>query len=408
LQAVGSNGRSYDASGNSTAITNASGALNFSYDPTGRMSQVANASNTVLMQYGTNALGERVEKYLTGNSADTDLVEYDEAGHVIGDYNGTGTGARIDELIWMDGMPVAILSGTAGTLSYIESDQLGTPRVAIDGTSNTATWTWSPVNDPFGETQPVGTLALNLRMPGQSYDAESGLNYNGFRDFDPSSGRYVESDPTGLNGGISTFGYVGGNPLSSSDEFGLSTVDARIGVLGIEAAADSEEAVTELETLEEAANPSQLDRIRRILGAINTAAKLLHQCPGMNASAHSEDDAENEADSEDTPQDAGDNSGIPQAAKDKIPPEWGDGQPNRKGDGTRWQDPDDQGNGVRIDEGDPDNSQPSQQVDHVIVRNGGQVIGRDGQPIGGSIKQDPTNAHIPLSEWLKWSKWNKP
>ena len=224
LQAVGSYGRSYDAAGNTASIASATGALNFSYDPTGRMSQVANASNTVLMQYGENALGQRVEKYLTGNNADTALIEHDEAGHVIGDYNYTGN--RIDETIWMDGMPIALLSGTSGTLSYIEPDQLGTPRVAIDGTSNAATWTWSPINDPFGETQPTGALALNLRMPGQSYDAESGLNYNYFRDYDSSTDREIESDPLGLRGGISTYAYVGGNPLSYRDPFGLAMAPA--------------------------------------------------------------------------------------------------------------------------------------------------------------------------------------
>ena len=48
-----------------------------------------------------------------------------------------------------------------------------------------------------------------------------------------------------------------------------------------------------------------------------------------------------------------------------------------------------------------------QQVDHVIVRSKGKVLGRDGNPINGSIMDDPVNAHIPLSEWLQWKEWNK-
>jgi len=99
---------------------------------------------------------------------------------------------------------------------------------------------------------------------------------------------------------------------------------------------------------------------------------------------------------------------VPPEVIDKIPAEWGDGDDNRKGKGTRWQDPNNKGSGVRVDKGDPNNSQPSQQVDHVIVRDKGVVIGRDGNPINGSIKQDPTNAHIPLSEYVNWSSWNKP
>jgi RHS repeat-associated protein len=110
-------------------------------------------------------------------------------------------------------------------LDYIEPDQLGTPRMAINGSTNVADWSWSPVNDPFGETQPVNlngsSFVLNLRFPGQSFDSESGMNYNYFRDYDPPSGRYLESDPMGLWGGISTYGYVHGNPLSHRDPFGL-------------------------------------------------------------------------------------------------------------------------------------------------------------------------------------------
>ncbi|MFC0027954.1 RHS repeat-associated core domain-containing protein [Micromonospora chaiyaphumensis] len=92
----------------------------------------------------------------------------------------------------------------------------------------------------------------------------------------------------------------------------------------------------------------------------------------------------------------------------KLPASWGNGKPNKKGVGTRWQDPKNQGNGVRIDQGNPNSPSPSQQVDHVVVRSNGKVIGRDGKPITGAINEDPTNAHIPLSEWQKWSSWNHP
>ncbi|MEV0366273.1 hypothetical protein [Nocardia fusca] len=100
----------------------------------------------------------------------------------------------------------------------------------------------------------------------------------------------------------------------------------------------------------------------------------------------------------------------PQEAVDKVPDEWGPGQPNRKKEGERWLDPDNpQGNGVRIDKGDPSSPNPSQRVDHVVVRTDGKVLGPDGQPIppGESIQQHP-EAHIPLSEWLKWRSWNQP
>jgi len=61
-----------------------------------------------------------------------------------------------------------------------------------------------------------------LRYPGQYFDAETGLNQNYFRDYDPAVGRYVESDPIGLHGGIDTYAYVGSNPLTYVDPWGLA------------------------------------------------------------------------------------------------------------------------------------------------------------------------------------------
>jgi RHS repeat-associated protein len=65
-------------------------------------------------------------------------------------------------------------------------------------------------------------MTINLRLPGQYYDDETGFHYNYFRTYDPSTGRYLESDPIGLAGGLNTYGYVDGNPLMYDDPFGLS------------------------------------------------------------------------------------------------------------------------------------------------------------------------------------------
>jgi RHS repeat-associated protein len=70
----------------------------------------------------------------------------------------------------------------------------------------------------------VGAFVYNLRMPGQVYDQETGLFYNYYRDYDPATGRYGESDPIGLEGGINTYGYGDQNPASLVDPFGLTGI----------------------------------------------------------------------------------------------------------------------------------------------------------------------------------------
>jgi RHS repeat-associated protein len=116
-------------------------------------------------------------------------------------------------------------SGSGVTVYYVHTDQLNTPRQVTRPSDNALMWTW--YSDPFGtdaaNANPAGagTFAYNLRLPGQVFDGQVGLHSNYFRDFDPASGRYVESDPLGLGGGsYSTYAYGGGNPINNIDPSG--------------------------------------------------------------------------------------------------------------------------------------------------------------------------------------------
>ncbi len=112
---------------------------------------------------------------------------------------------------------------------YIHADHLGTPRaITTSDAANKKVWEWRN-DDPFGANLPnedpanTGTnFKYNNRFPGQYYDPETGSFYNYFRDYDPATGRYIQSDPIGLAGGISTYGYVGGSPLTDVDPLGLA------------------------------------------------------------------------------------------------------------------------------------------------------------------------------------------
>jgi RHS repeat-associated protein len=59
------------------------------------------------------------------------------------------------------------------------------------------------------------------------HDVETGLNYNYFQNYDPEMGRYIQSDPSGLAGGLNSYASVGGNPLPKIDPLGLSPTDVQ-------------------------------------------------------------------------------------------------------------------------------------------------------------------------------------
>lgn len=68
--------------------------------------------------------------------------------------------------------------------------------------------------------QSLVSLSVKFHFPGQTYDAETGLHYNFHRDYNPQTGRYVQSDPIGLDGGMNSFEYVEGNPVTALDILG--------------------------------------------------------------------------------------------------------------------------------------------------------------------------------------------
>ncbi len=234
LGSVDGASRNYDANGNT--LTRGYGPQ-FSYSERNRLAVVtvpnapfANASSpgpkaikpTTWFKYFYNGRGERVMMQQSLLLQDTSYV-YDEAGHQLGKYLGSSTKSPGEEVIYLDDMPIAMTIG--GVLSYLETDHLGTPRVAANPATNALQWEWDFFGDAFGDnaatSAPSGGIDVKLRYPGQYFDAESGLHYNYFRDYEPGTGRYLESDPIGLGGGLATYGYAMQNPLNFADPKGL-------------------------------------------------------------------------------------------------------------------------------------------------------------------------------------------
>lgn len=170
-------------------------------------------------EYSHNALGQRVIK----TDADTNTTLhfiYDQEGQVIAEID-AATGDTLREYIYLHGQQVAIVDNTdtSGEERYfVHNDNRMTPQ-KITNESQVAVW--AADYEPFGKaTVVLSTIDNNIRLPGQYSDVESGLHYNYFRDYDPDTGRYIESDPIGLEGGLNTYGYVEGNPNSNIDPTG--------------------------------------------------------------------------------------------------------------------------------------------------------------------------------------------
>ncbi|HHN1459415.1 TPA: RHS repeat domain-containing protein, partial [Pseudomonas aeruginosa] len=229
LTAIGAQAVTSDAAGN---LTQDRAARKLAYDAQGRLQSVSLDGQQVA-EYRYNALGQRIVK-LTPESITTYL--YGPDGQLLGEaeHDGSGRKLRAQYYLWLDSLPLATIDadydaqGKVGnpTLLYLHGDHLDTPRLATDASGQIA-WQWQ--SDAFGRGEALsqGSTQVNLRFPGQYYDAESGLHYNYFRDYDPETGRYVESDPIGLAGGLNTYVYVEGNPLAYVDEWGHSKTNGK-------------------------------------------------------------------------------------------------------------------------------------------------------------------------------------
>ncbi len=200
------------------------------YNDVGRLYQLIEAG-TLKAEYLYNDSGQRTRKTVyqgDGISIDSiTIYHYDQQGYLITET--TETGALIKDYIWQQGLhPVAQIDASmpaqAGMPSegiiYLHTDHLLTNRLATDATRKVI-WRWE--GEAFGNTPASGSVSVNLRFPGQYYDAETNLHYNHFRYYDPELGRYITSDPIGLRGGMNTYGYVEQNPIVSIDPRGLDT-----------------------------------------------------------------------------------------------------------------------------------------------------------------------------------------
>jgi RHS repeat-associated protein len=206
---------SYDAAGSLTS----DGTVTYVYSDRGRLARADKDGLTTTYLY--NGIGQRMAKNGSVVQSGANYFVYDEQGHVLGEYGLTGTALK--ETVYLGNTPVVVLGSG---ISYVYTDHLDTPRLITRSSDNLVVWRWD-LADPFGMQQPLenpsgsGTFTYNLRFPGQIFDRETNNHYNYHRDYDPQTGRYIQSDPIGLDGGINTYGYGLANPISNVDPTGL-------------------------------------------------------------------------------------------------------------------------------------------------------------------------------------------
>ena len=187
-----------------------------SYNAARRLAEIQ--TETLTARYTYNALGQRTSKSVTENGqTTTTYFLYDEQGMLIAEINGAGQ--TMTHYLSLNHQPLAQLRGSQ--IYYYHNDHLGTPQHMTDDRQAVV---WHASYLPFGlATLSTEKVENNLRFAGQYFDKESGLHYNYFRYYDPNLGRYLQSDPIGLAGGINTYAYAYAyqNPLTNTDPTGL-------------------------------------------------------------------------------------------------------------------------------------------------------------------------------------------
>jgi RHS repeat-associated protein len=196
-------------------------AFGYGYNAAKRMTSVTqNGVQAGAYQY--DFAGRRVYRQTFGTGAAQTAYVYDPDGHLVAEHDAV-SGAVEREYVWIDDMPVALLdiSGGTTTTSFIHTGQIDEPLAV---TNAAQALVWNAYIDPFGigVTFSPPTTTLDMRLPGQSLQIEAdNLHQNGYRDYDPSLGRYIEADPLGIEAGQNLYGYVYGDPLNRDDLLGL-------------------------------------------------------------------------------------------------------------------------------------------------------------------------------------------
>ena len=207
-----------DANGNT--LSDASGK-SYSWDFENRLTQaVVPGTNGGTTTFKYDPFGRRIYKQ---SPSFTSVFLYDGA-DLLETVSGSGSevasyaqGLGVDEMLAMQ---------RGGTADYYDADGLGS-ITSLSSSAGALANTY--IYDSFGNlTASTGTRRNYVQYTGREFDAETGLNYNRARYYNPTTGRFISEDPLGFSGGGPNFyAYVGNDPVLFIDPTGLCTNNPR-------------------------------------------------------------------------------------------------------------------------------------------------------------------------------------
>jgi len=231
-----------DANGNRTSQTSrATGqTISFKYDSGNRIAEVDGSAGTIAT-YKFDPVGDRIEKNV-GGTITRFLYDGPNIRAIL-----DGNNNVLAQLTYLPGLsaPLAMIVPQTSRTDFMpgtyffHTDAQGSVIALTDSNGNVVeTYEYDAfgravIKDAEGNTHSQSTIGNPFMYAGTFYDAETGLCHMGFRDLDPDTGRFLQEDPIGFEGGqINLYVYVADSPMNFVDPTGAGIFGGIGGVLG--------------------------------------------------------------------------------------------------------------------------------------------------------------------------------